>query len=384
MLYPVKDIFINKKSDYLPDDALIEIFARATSETLVRCTSVCKKWNSIITSPAFIKAHLNHQKIRDVLIVRNCPIASQKELYSWYCDDETFTLCGQQPSMDIASKQFYRIAGSCNGILCLVDGVDDISLWNPAIRKWLKLPPQPITFVTNSQHELAIGFGIDVTFDDYKVIRVILNSRVAPKVVIYSLNSGNWEDVSHLAGELEHLSFRRENQAFVNGATHWIAYDKRMCHDIVLSFHMGYEVFRHIEVPTASSYFRPLVIEGLLSVIEGDRLMKMCCIWTMKEYGVVSSWTKHLNLDFHATPDRIIWVRKNCEVLVDVQKALCSYDPHDKEEEAANQLKDLGIHSRYRNSLHAEGFMESLVLFGRPTDIEDVAISVSSLSINTE
>lgn len=245
-VYSKPGYFHQEMSDYLPSDALDEIFARATPETLVRCTSVCKRWNSIITSPTFIKTHLNHQKTRDLLIVRSCPIGSIKELYYWYCDDVTFTLCGQQPPMDQARKQFYQIVGSCNGILCLADGMDDIFLWNPAIKKWLELPPLPITIEPNQLYEHALGFGFDVMFNDYKVIRIIhhgLNSNISPKVVIYSLNSGNWKDVSHLADGLEHLSFRGKNQAFVNGATHWIAFDKRMHRDIILSFHMSQEAF---------------------------------------------------------------------------------------------------------------------------------------------
>lgn len=364
---------------------------RATAETLVRCASVCKYWYSIISHPTFIETHLNHQKTLDLLIVRTCPIESQKELYSWHCDNVAFTVCGQQPPMDIPGKNFYLIAGSCNGLLCLADGhpafVDDMFLWNPAIRMWLKLPPQPITSNPRGQYEQAIGFGFDAASNDYKVIRIIhhmIDFSISTKVFVYSLSSGNWKTVGHLAGELEHLSFRQEVQAFINGATHWIAYDKITHRYIVLSFHLSDEVFRRIELPTGSSCFRPIVIEGLLSVVESSRNTKKCCIWMMKEYGVASSWSKYLDLKFPRKSGRIIGFSKTDRVLVDVGGALYSCDPHAKDENGANQLKGLGIRSRFGNALHVESFVGSLVLFGRQRYVEDDVINVAALSLNTE
>ncbi|OMO57657.1 hypothetical protein COLO4_35209 [Corchorus olitorius] len=42
----------------LPKDLFAEILVRLLIEDLVKCTAVCKSWNSLIKNPTFISDHL--------------------------------------------------------------------------------------------------------------------------------------------------------------------------------------------------------------------------------------------------------------------------------------------------------------------------------------
>lgn len=46
-------------SDYLPNEVLVDILVRVPVKSLLRFRCVSKKWNSLISSPAFINTHLN-------------------------------------------------------------------------------------------------------------------------------------------------------------------------------------------------------------------------------------------------------------------------------------------------------------------------------------
>lgn len=362
---------------------------RATIRTLLRCTSVCKSWHTIITSPNFAETHLNHQKTRcNLLIIRTCADHSQKEAYTWHSDDVAFTEVGCNSPYDHPYNNYYRILDSCNGVLCLVDDYptysEDTSLWNPAIRVWVKLPPLPIARKMYAEILHAIVFGVDPSSNDYKVIRIIYQKKgrkIAPKVLMYTLTSSTWKNVSHLVAGFKDFMIRHLTpQAYCNGASHWVVWDKKERRPAILLFHFSDEVFRSMELPanvvsTLNNWFenlRPAVFQGLFSVVE-TRHQVNCSLWTMEQYGVGSSWVKRYNINLNVGLIRIIGFRMNGRFLVDKSGKLYSYDPEAKAGTGRDEhLKDLGIHSRigyYNNSLHAVGYVESLALLGRQTDI---------------
>ncbi|KAK9285632.1 hypothetical protein L1049_024829 [Liquidambar formosana] len=85
-----------------------------------------------------------------------------------------------------------------------------------------------------------------------------------------------------------------------------------------------------------------------------------CCIWMMKEYGVVESWTKQFRIDIQAQLVNTVGLRKNAEILLAMNDGdLVSYHPK------TQRVKDLGIHGdtlHVSNSLYVGTYVESLVL----------------------
>ncbi|XP_058219388.1 uncharacterized protein LOC131329958 [Rhododendron vialii] len=137
-----------------------------------------------------------------------------------------------------------------------------------------------------------------------------------------------------------------------------------------VSFHMADESFHSMSLPAGIPYWhwylRPAVIQGSLSFVEkkGYGQEKSWCIWVMKDYGVASSWTKLLDVGIGEVVHRLIGFRREGELLIEARGDLISFRPRDV------QVKGLGIHNNtgdwYKESLHTEAYVESLVLLGRP------------------
>ncbi|KAG5544928.1 hypothetical protein RHGRI_017404 [Rhododendron griersonianum] len=377
-------------ADYLPQDVLVNIFTRLPIKTVLQCTSVCKLWHSLIVNPSFIDSHLNrpptqaYNNAHHLLLVRTCfdDDEGRKELYSLHCDNEAFDEYAKlQFPFNMAYNRFYRIVGSCNGILCLTDDqmtyVDNTILWNPTIQKWVRLPKPRVTFTSHGGFDHAIGFGFDAKSNDYKVVRIVrlldFESEVPPEIDLYSLNTGAWRNISHLG--LPCVISGRATQAYLNGAAHWIGADMERHCIMFLSFHMGDEAFRSMSLPADVPFLPwgliPAVIQGSLSVIEekGFSYERSWCIWVMKEYGVASSWTKLIDVGIGEQFDMLIGFRKEGELLIKARGDLISFSPRDA------QVKGLGIRSNtrgwYDESLHTDAYVESLVLLGSPEETKE-------------
>ncbi|KAI8011300.1 F-box protein [Camellia lanceoleosa] len=178
-------------SDYMPNELLIEILARLPVDSLLRFTSVCKSWYSLITSPSFITKNINQtitdrKRNSDKLILRLYTDNDKKEHYLLCPDDENSPDDYLELPFPFKSPNgYFRIFGSCNGLLCLCDDYYDFShdhfygsildasqivLWNPSIRKSVTIrmlcrPPGCYMFV--------LGFGAHPTTHEYKVVRLV-------------------------------------------------------------------------------------------------------------------------------------------------------------------------------------------------------------------
>ncbi|XP_059632762.1 F-box/kelch-repeat protein At3g06240-like [Cornus florida] len=179
----------------------------------------------------------------------------------------------------------------------------------------MALPP---TFQSRGAYMCSIGFGFDSVTDDYKVVRIVyldglnFDQNYPPEVEIFSLSTGTWRNISHL--DLPYTICKYAPQAYVNGAAHWLARDWRSSSNsflyfLILSFHMGDEVFVKIKLPGNVNAFafnngeenvRLATFQESLSLICVDVSMTgrhTCCIWVMKEYGISESWSKQFNID---------------------------------------------------------------------------------------
>ncbi|KAA8524477.1 hypothetical protein F0562_010900 [Nyssa sinensis] len=365
-------------SDYLPPDVLIEILTRLPVKSVIRFTSVCKSWYSLIRNPSFITTHLNQtiaskKKNDQFLLVRHYNKNDKKEHYTLHHDDETFGDKFLEIQFPFKSQlAFFRIVGSCNGLLCLCDDLfgdtHTIVLWNPSIRKSVNLPmpskPQwPNMFV--------LGFGLDPTTNDYKVVRIVyykehlFRYKTPPEVEICTLSTKSWRRISSTAPPYCIVEFMW-SQVFLNGAVHWIAYDPHVVggfHNLILSFDMRNEVFCEMTLPVAlagqqATSLSINVLGESLAIFGYVRQIGTgsCCIWVMKEYGVAESWTKLVTINLPGELGSTVGFKKNGEVLLSMRNNLfVSYDPK------TQQIKELGIHGNSR-SFYVDTYMETLVL----------------------
>uniref|UniRef100_A0A5B6YYZ6 F-box domain-containing protein n=1 Tax=Davidia involucrata TaxID=16924 RepID=A0A5B6YYZ6_DAVIN len=378
-------------SDYLPSDIMISILARLPVQSLLRFTCVCKSWYSLITSPIFISTHLNQSIANSatatnnhLLFDRHYNMFQEIERYVLHFDNETFDEYMELECPFTTVNEYFRIVGSCNGLICLSDDYDShtdtIVIWNPSIRKSVTLPKPGFTFVP--QGACLLGFGFDPLSNDYKVVRIVYqpenyNFRVPPNVELYTLSSGTWRSIC--ADALPYVVYNFfPLSAFVNGAVHWVA--SSLC-SLIVAFDMGTEVFRELPLPdgVANTDVLKLSITVLgtsLAVIQYEKIWQSdyCWVWVMKEYGVVKSWTKLLTIDMREGIRQVVGFRKNNEVLLSARvRGLVSYDPK------MEQIEYLGIHGSNR-SFYADAYVESLVLLKGENGVLGQANSCNAVS----
>ncbi|XP_076893334.1 F-box/kelch-repeat protein At2g43270-like [Bidens hawaiensis] len=113
-------------------DVVEQILVRLDVKDLIRYKSVCKSWLSVISSPRFIKAHLNHNIKSDR---NNCQLGCRRIFRDKIRMEDQWASCDFFPS----------IVGSCNGLLCFFShgDTDMLLVTNPATREEKKLQTPP-------------------------------------------------------------------------------------------------------------------------------------------------------------------------------------------------------------------------------------------------
>uniref|UniRef100_A0A2N9IFN9 F-box domain-containing protein n=1 Tax=Fagus sylvatica TaxID=28930 RepID=A0A2N9IFN9_FAGSY len=369
--------------ELLPPEILIQSLSLLPIKSLITCTSVSKTWKSLIQNPTFISNHLHihlSNNNNHLLLFRLCSKQlseaiinfaidedetikideDETELYKLYWDNNNNEDFNEHTSFDFpfhgeSSSRVFNVIGTYNGLVCLADDfltyAYNFILWNPCVRKFVKLPPPNVSFITHGTFDASTGFGFDAKTNDYKVVRFVTLENAGelgespPEVEVYSLAIGEWRMVTALAPIGAVLG--RDTQAFINGALHWIAEEELP----KLSDEDGY-----LEQPVISAYGNSLAL-----FYDIDRALN---IWVMKEYDDASSWTKIftyavLGFGYHVPTPRPIAFRRSGEVILEkLREQLVSCDLE------SQKIKHLGI-AGYGFTF-AGSYVESLVLLDKP------------------
>ena len=298
-------------SDYVPEDLMIKIFTRLPIKSILRCTSVCKSWYSLLTSPNFIFTHLN-RKQDDHILIQNYVGNSEIYIYALSRYNEKLDQNNHLDYSFKCSNGVVTIVGSCNGIVCIaaadqLNYLNHFYFWNPAIRKPVELPDLGYTCEKCDTFAYALGFGYDHVTNDYKVVRVVhtWSHPSPPHVDLYKLSTGVWEDISHVS--LSYLFLATTSQAYVNGASHWIAskWDVSSLVSVIVLFNMHDETFSEMILPSSlinesRSFYDEMFLfvseESLCLVDNNYDKRKPIDIWMMKEYGAPDSWVKQFSI----------------------------------------------------------------------------------------
>ncbi|KAK4270019.1 hypothetical protein QN277_023108 [Acacia crassicarpa] len=337
-------------SNHLPLEIVEEILHRLPVKSIVKCTSVCKAWNSLITRQTFIYDHLNRTiqapnhnsslffQFRKRRSPNDPPSLHQEETYSLYSinqQTDQFSVERFPLSHLFEPYRYTLFVGACNGLVCSADHSPLESattiIWNPSLRKYIVLP-KPITtckdiwrgryyLVRNvdPKYDVFFGFGFDSRNNDYKVVR-LMNDRSTqdtPHVEVYSLASHIWRSISVTVPQffLCNRQWYRPwlSSLFLNGTFHWIVCryiegGSGMYYKFILSFDVIQETFRELTLPQQQSnekavISRLLPVEGSHSLAVVNhvnmrrRNQRVFCIWVMKDYGITNSWTEIFRLD---------------------------------------------------------------------------------------
>ncbi|KAL8497490.1 hypothetical protein ACS0TY_020992 [Phlomoides rotata] len=357
-------------SDYLPEEILIEILVKLPAKSLIRATSVCKPWRSLIRSPSFISAHLSSSENQALL--RRYDIHKAREHYTVFPKRGPFGI--KSSELDFPFKcpiGYFRIVGSCDGLVCLSNDLfTDPSppvILNPAIRNHVVLPKSLVN--PNEPHLVVLGFG--VASNVYKVVRLVYCRNdygfiAPPQAEIFSLGTGRWRKLSGIDVRIRLLEYVW-CPIFFKGFVYWIGYQRKSenndCNSI-LSFHFGDEVFGEIMFPEeleredVTSLSLAIMGESLGAItINGEIGDLRCDVWMMKDHGVNESWTRLYRIDCEGF-QRVIGFWGSGEALLAVHGfELVTYNAETK------LIKHVEVFGNTR-SFYVGDYKESLVLLG--------------------
>ncbi|KAI9109344.1 hypothetical protein K1719_019688 [Acacia pycnantha] len=356
-------------SDHLPQEILLEILYRLPGKSLVKFTSVCKAWNSLITDQTFIHDHLNrriqasignnslffHFYYPEVRGQRRHLLKHHEteyfySLYSVNKQTNHLFLERVQFSNLFQQIRWTQFVSTCNGLVCLADcyspsDYETIVIWKP---KYLVLPEQIMTFRDRErlEYSLCLGFGFDSRNNDYKLIRLMNHWRTqhTPHVEVYSLVSCSWRSITVRVPQFRLGDYNGLRTSFVNGAVHWVAGRRRRGGSddtFILSFDVTEETFRELTLPQQSGeskwiHSRLLVVEGghSLAIVNrryvNQHQQLVYNIWVMKEYGIAESWTELFEFDhsyYGGISDILALTRSGKVVMKLVDGAIVLVDP---------------------------------------------------------
>ena len=266
--------------EQLPDDVLLEIFYRLPCRSAVGCSSVSKRWCSLISHPNFIPHYINHRhqyqyiepftlvfQNGDDLVVLPSDNSSSESFedfgrsggYGRVVDFLNF-LPYRQPYNDL------RIVASFKDLLLVSSEVStncDYFICNPLTEQWLKLPrlPPTMSIWPPSQYTL-VGFICEPFTHSCKVVRIHCPTREANNITLlrvetFSSETGEWSNSFVLSPQgLNPFSFVSKLHRVIacNGMLHWVQVDSEDGHGTmkgILVFDPQGGHLRYIRLPVS-------------------------------------------------------------------------------------------------------------------------------------
>ncbi|CAA7045326.1 unnamed protein product [Microthlaspi erraticum] len=211
----------------IPEELVEEILQHLPVKSLVRFKSVSKRWRSVIDSSHLQVKHLRirHKNYGD----KEKNIVFEKEKSGGF----QVTTCSKHIKFCSPLSCYcyrvreedttIRVAGSCNGLVCVYDLVH-VYIINPATRRTRRLDP-PISL---KGKRLSMGFGRDVETGTYKVVVVYsFDCGNSIEALVFDLGESEWRRRYETAGPIPECSlsftvFNPHRKAlFVNGSLVW-------------------------------------------------------------------------------------------------------------------------------------------------------------------
>ncbi|KAG5548152.1 hypothetical protein RHGRI_013749 [Rhododendron griersonianum] len=336
-------------SDF-PMDVVTEILLRLPVRALLRFRCVSKSWRNLIHSWDFVESHLKRSietKTHLSLILTH---------FSTYSVD--FDSLDNAVELDhmLKSKPLgTQVLGSCNGLICLSHGLDDIAIWNPSTRKCRQLPRAKIDYFEFGH--VSYGFGSDAITDDYKVVKIFES-----KVQVCSMRLSSWKRIQDFP---YYMRYGRGYGVLVGSALHWVVTrepDLDNTANLIGAFDLSVEEFWLVPLPDYSDktfHVNLGVLDGCLC-LTATSYGARSDVWVMKDYGVEESWSKLLSVGQEVNRSfgfviPIAYSKNGCEILMaqDNKKFIW----YDLEHNTVKNIKICGLPDSFETVMGVESLI---------------------------
>ncbi|KAJ4769938.1 F-box family protein [Rhynchospora pubera] len=192
----------------IPPDVFVDILLRLPWSSVRASKEVCKSWYSVITSQRFMKPHIERKYKLDFprILIHDIPASTLS-----FVDVTSWEVIGQ---ITIEPTGYYRLAGSCNGVICIHKYWEGPILFNPVSGKNIAIPPPPND--PNSMDTFFYYLGFDQSIEKLKVL---CNNTVTGTSMIYTVGGTSWQPV-------QGTSYKMPCHHIVNssGSLYWFSF----------------------------------------------------------------------------------------------------------------------------------------------------------------
>ncbi|CAJ1978751.1 unnamed protein product [Sphenostylis stenocarpa] len=295
------------------DDLILEILYKSKVGTVLRSKCVCRHWCDLISQPEFAKNHFDSAPKTEKLLWRTGMIPHFRtiDFNKSLNDDSAYKIlspCFLGPQLVYYDMYIW---GSC-GSFILVGISRTFYVWNPSTDYKKQIPNSfTMRYTSNASNDtwFHVGFGYDRNTEDYLVVLLWWDDYIK-FAEYYSVSENAWNRVYTDSPYVSRHAFWG---TFFENAIHWLVFPFDADMEIVLCFDLAERNFRDILLPnnidyTNSPSFKLRVLGGLLSLCNfcgtdnGQSMDQTLEIWSMKEYGDHTSWSKMITLNFCDTP----------------------------------------------------------------------------------
>ncbi|XP_058771880.1 F-box/kelch-repeat protein At3g06240-like [Vicia villosa] len=329
----------------IPHHILFDIMLKLPAVTLIRCSSVCSRFKSIVSDTSFQQSYFSKAPISFVVLSDHnsltCIDSSSTQIQSVpnSCHGSSCMAMQLQPSYSSDSKRsknttttatptrtpihlanqrsvnrrtrfvtFHinrrmNLINSSNGLLCLrASNYHSRSLYyvcNPLLGEVLPVPPALSAADENLRFS---AFGFDPKKKNFKIIQLVLKSEQMVAEMYQSDSRVSTWTVIPNAPSAKPKSKNCSFDPSFNGAIHWVTEDTGS--ELICSFDLNSNTFGSVPPPSHfdEDYVSKIsgisvgVLKGCLClcyVIEGAKFET----WLMEDYGAKESWRKAFSID---------------------------------------------------------------------------------------
>ncbi|GAU20092.1 hypothetical protein TSUD_381840 [Trifolium subterraneum] len=260
----------------LPFEIVEEILSKLPVKFLMQLKSVCKSWKSLISNPKFAKKHLRVSTTRHHVLITYTTNISRELVVVDYpfssVSTELTAAAGRQLDFPLSNGNRFKsyIVGSCHGIICFEIDHNFALLWNPSIRKFMKLP----SLENKKQERCYTSYGFGYVYDHF-------NDNYSYKVVAVDY----YDD--------EGIPLDRPGR-FVSGTVNWLV--SNVWHaspSVIISLDLDTESYQEIMLPDHGLKYvvtTLVVFKDCLSIFVVSETFSD--LWLMDEFGNTESWAK--------------------------------------------------------------------------------------------